>query len=90
MGCFNNNIQDSFIADFGFDSPHKTSSKCINPVFADPYLHRVAIMKDYHLGSKGDRDENGLPGWVAKHVCTGCGKEYKKNRKGFYPDKDFS
>ena len=87
MGYFNNEIQDNFKADFGFDAPHRTQTKCINPVFADPYLHRLAIMKEEHFGHKGDRDENGIPGWVAKFVCTGCGKEYKKTQKGFYVDK---
>ena len=87
MGYFNNEVQDNFKADFGFDAPHRTQTKCSNPVFADPYLHRLAIMEEEHFGHKGDRDENGIPGWVAKFVCTGCGKEYKKNQKGFYVDK---
>ena len=86
LGYFNNEIQNNFKADFGFDEPHRTKSKCNNPVFADHHLHRLAIMKDEHFGSKGDRDENGIPGWVAKFICTGCGKEYKKKSKGFYRD----
>lgn len=76
-----------FKPDFGFDQPHRTTTVCSNPVFADHHLHRIAIMKDEHFGSAGDRDENGLPGWVAKRICTGCGKEFMKNKKGFYADK---
>ena len=87
MGYFKDEIQNNFKADFGFDSPHRTSTKCSNPVFADHYLHRMAIMKEEHFGSKGDRDENGIPGWVAKTICTGCGKEYNKKKKGFFVDK---
>jgi hypothetical protein len=77
MWNFNNKKQDEFVADFGFTSPHKTKAECKNPVFADHQLHRIAIMKDYHIGSKGDVDEGGMPGWVSKFVCTGCGKRYK-------------
>jgi hypothetical protein len=87
MGYFKSEVQNNFKSDFGFDAPYTTKSKCKNPVFADPYKHRLAIMKEEHFGGKGDMDENGLPGWVAKFVCTGCGKEYKKSRKGFYVDK---
>jgi hypothetical protein len=87
MKYFKDKTQNNFKSDFGFDAPHRTKTMCEKPVFADPYLHRIAIMKEEHFGSKGDRDENGLPGWVAKFICTGCGKEYKKNKKGFYPDK---
>ena len=88
MGYFENEKQDNFKADFGFDSPHRTPTKCKAPVFADHYLHRIALMKDYHVGSKGDIDEGGLPGWVSKFVCTGCGKRYTINKiKGyFHPD----
>jgi hypothetical protein len=87
MGYFNNETQDNFKADFGFDTPHRTKTKCSNPVFADHYLHRLAIMKHEHFGSKGDKDEGGVAGWVAKTICTGCGKEYKKNKRGFHLDK---
>ncbi len=88
MGHFNNEIQDNFKADFGFSSPHRTGAKCKKPVFADHYLHRIAIMKDEHFGSKGDRDENGVAGWVVKFICTGCGKRYKVNgtKSAFYVD----
>jgi len=86
MGYFKNDVQDNFKSDFGFSAPHQTKTKCSNPVFAYPYLHRIAIMKDEHFGSKGDRDENGIPGWVTKSVCTGCGKEFKKNKKMFHID----
>lgn len=34
--------------------------------------------------------ECSAPGWVAKTICTGCGKEYKKNQRGFYLDKRLS
>lgn len=87
MNYFNDENQDNFKTDFGFNAPHRTPTKCFNPVFADKYLHRMAILKEEHFGSKGDKDENGVPGWVAKTVCTGCGKEYNKSSKGFYPDK---
>jgi len=53
-------------------------------VFADHNLHRIAIMKKEHFGSPGDRDEGGIPGWVASRICTGCGKEFKN--KGLYVD----
>lgn len=85
-----NEEQNNFKADFGFDTPHRTKSKCANPVFADHHLHRIAVMKDEHFGSKGDRDEGGAQGWVAKSICTGCGKEFLKNRKGFYLDKQIA
>jgi len=89
MDYFNNELQDEFKADFGFNSPHRTKAECKNPVFADKHLHRIAIMKKEHFGSKGDRDEGGLPGWTAEYVCTGCGKKYKinKNKTVFYADK---
>ena len=41
------------------------------------------MMKDYHVGSKGDIDKGGISGWVAKRVCTGCSREFKG---GFYSD----
>jgi hypothetical protein len=34
-------------------------------------------MKDFHIGSRGDIDEGGMPGWISKFICTGCGKRYK-------------
>jgi len=85
MAYFDNETQNNFKADFGFLSPHRTKSECSNPVFADHHLHRIAIMKKEHMGSKGDRDENGLKGWVSKFVCTGCGKSFKINHStGFF------
>jgi hypothetical protein len=84
MNYFNNEKQNNFKSDFGFNDPHRTAKECSEPVFADKHLHRLAIIKHEHLGSKGDRDENGIAGWVAKTICTGCGKEYKR---GFYVDK---
>lgn len=78
MAFFNDKTQEDFIADFGFGAPHRTKAKCKNPVFADHTLHRIALMKDYHIGSKGDVDEGGVPGWIVKCVCTGCGKKYGK------------
>lgn len=88
MNYFNNEKQDNFKADFGFMAPHKTKAKCKCPVFANHCLHRIAIMKDYHIGSKGDIEKTGLPGWVSKFICTGCGKRYTINKqKGyFHPD----
>ena len=83
MGYFKDDIQNNFKADFGFDAPHRTTKECSNPVFADHQLHRIAMRKDYHVGSKGDSDEGGISGWVAKRVCTGCGREFKG---GFYSD----
>mgnify|MGYP003537896506 CR=1 FL=1 len=90
MGYFNNEVQDNFKADFGFSSPHKTKSKCSNPVFADHHLHRIAIMKVEHFGSIGDRDSGGVKGWTVKFVCTGCGKNYtgiKGSKTAFIADK---
>lgn len=84
MGYFNNEKQDNFKADFGFTT-HRTKTKCKNPIYADHHLHRIAIIKDEHFGSKGDRDENGLAGWVSKYVCTACDKKIKKS--SFHVDK---
>lgn len=86
MGYFNDEVQNNFVADFGFDAPHRTRKECEKPVFHDHTLHRIAFMKHEHFGSPGDRDENGIPGWVAKRICTGCGKEYKG--RVFFPDKN--
>lgn len=88
MSYFNNGNQDNFKADFGFDSPHRTKTKCKSPVFADNYLHRIALMKHEHFGSKGDRDENGIKGWISKNVCTGCGKSFtiRKVKHWFHKD----
>ncbi len=80
-----NQEQANYKADFGFDAPRKTKTKCSNPVFADPHFHRIAVMKDFHVGHKGDIDEGGAPGWVSKSICTGCGRVFKD--KGFYSDK---
>jgi len=63
-------------ADFGFTLA-RTRKECEKPVFADRKLHRVAILKDFHVGSPGDANETGIPGWVSKFVCTGCGKPVK-------------
>lgn len=75
-----------FKADFGFHEPLRTKTECSNPEFHDRNLHRVAIMKDEHFGSKGDRDEGGVAGWTSKLVCVGCGKELQ-GQNGFYLDK---
>jgi hypothetical protein len=75
-----------FTPDFWFAEPHKTKTICNNPEFAEKHLHRIAVMKDYHLGSTGDVDENGLKGWVVKGICVGCGKKFKKFN-GFVADK---
>ena len=85
MGYFNNPIHDDFKPDFGFNPPHRTKTKCANPAFADHYLHRIAVMKEVHVGAKGDFDEGGSPGWISKLVCTGCGKEFRGGY--FHPDK---
>ena len=89
MGHFNNKIQDEFKADFGFFAPNRTPTECKNPVFADKKLHRIAIMKDEHFGSKGDRDEGGLAGWTSKFICTSCGKRFtiNKHKSLFHPYK---
>jgi len=88
INYWDNEKQNNFKADYGFASPHRTKTKCKQPVFADHYLHRIAIMKDEHFGNKGDRDINGLPGYVSKFICTGCGKKYTIDKiKGyFHPD----
>ncbi len=75
-----------FKADFGFGEPIRTKAECSNPEFHDHKLHRVAIMKDEHFGSKGDRDEGGVAGWTSKLVCVGCGMEFQ-GQNGFYLDK---
>ncbi len=77
MNYFSDTKQNDFKADFGFMPPHRTKTECKHPVFMDHHLHRIALMKDEHFGSKGDRDENGIPGWVSKPTCTGCGKKFK-------------
>lgn len=89
MNYFNDPVQNEFKADFRFHAPHQTPTPCKKPVFTAKYMHRIAEMKDYHLGSPGDIDEGGLPGWVSKFICTGCGKKFKinKERGFFYPDK---
>ena len=72
-------------ADFGFMPPHRTKSECKKPEFADKHMHRIAIIKKEHFGSKGDRDENGLSGWVSKFVCVGCGKTFRiKGTSGYF------
>ena len=81
-----NDVQNNFKADFGFDAPHETKIECSNPVFKTRFLHRIALMKDEHFGSVGDRDEGGVPGWRFKRICTGCGKEFLNKRKGFILD----
>jgi len=85
---WNNEKQDNFKADFGFLPPKRTKTKCKYPVFYDKYLHRIAIMKDEHIGSKSDRDEGGIPGFISKFICTGCGKRYtiNRHRSYFHPD----
>jgi hypothetical protein len=72
-----------FKPDFGY-TQSKTKKECSNPEFAMHNLHRLAIMKKEHFGSKGDRDENGLKGWTVKGICMGCGKTFKLS--GFYPE----
>ena len=77
-------FEDNVKADYGWDAPIRTKRKCANPDFYDHHKHRVAIMKDEHWGSKGDRDEGGVPGWTIKLKCNGCGREFKKD--GFFLD----
>ena len=45
-------------------------------------------MKDHHVGSKGDKDETGMKGWICKFVCVGCGKNYsiEHSKKVFIPE----
>lgn len=87
MAFFKNEIHENFKPDFGFAEPIR-AGVCSNPAFADPKMHRVAMMKDEHWGSPGDRDEGGIPGWTSKYVCAGCGKAFKiKGFPGmFHPD----
>jgi len=89
MDYFDNKKQNEFKADYGFMAPHRTKTECKSPVFACKKLHRIAIMRDEHFGSKGDRDENGTPGWTSKFICTGCGKRFTINqiKSFFHPDK---
>lgn len=79
---------EDFKPDFGFSAPYRAKFKAENPVFSDPYLHRIAIMKDFHVGSVGDIDEHGTPGWASKYVCTCCNKEHNINGFDgmFHPD----
>jgi hypothetical protein len=77
-------MKDEIIPDYGWAAPIRTNDECSNPEFSSKHYHRVAIMKQEHFGAIGDRDENGLPGWVTKLVCNGCGREFKN--RGFYPD----
>ena len=63
-------------ADYGFTQV-RTKVKCKSPVFADRKLHHIAILKDFHIGSEGDIDPHGIPGFVSKFVCTGCGGRFK-------------
>ena len=76
-------FKDNIKPDYGWHSPKRTSKPCSNPDFADKHLHRLAIVKDEHFGAKGDRDENGMSGWVSKLVCNGCGRKFKGY---FHPD----
>lgn len=76
--------EQKFIPDFGYDAPEKIGEKdCPFPSFADHSLHRIGIFKIEHFGASGDRDENGLPGWVVHKKCVNCGKE--KRAKLFMP-----
>jgi hypothetical protein len=74
----NNEYHDTFKSDFGFTGPVR-GGICKIPAFADLRLHRIALMKDKHIGSTGDCDEVGTPGWISKYVCVGCGKKFKVN-----------
>ena len=69
--------------DYGF-TVRKSTELCKDPLFADKKLHHCAILKDFHIGSSGDIDEGGMPGWISKVVCTRCGKNF--GNAGFYPD----
>ena len=67
--------RSDFKPDFGYKQS-KTKKECSNPEFHNKNIHRIAIMKKEHFGSKGDRDERGLPGWTAYGICMGCGKKF--------------
>jgi hypothetical protein len=75
-------MTDNITPDFGWTSPFDSRQledgpiECDNPDFRDVYMHRMARMKHEHFGSPGDRDENGIPGWVVKKICNGCGREF--------------
>jgi hypothetical protein len=85
MGWFEDKKQSEFTSDFGFMPPKRTKTDCKSPVFKDKKLHRIAIMKDKHMGNKGDLDEGGISGWVSKFICTGCGKSYSIGKvKGYF------
>lgn len=83
-------FKDNIKPDFGWTAPFDSRKledgpvECKDPDFADKYMHRMALMKDEHFGSPGDRDENGLPGWSVKKICNGCGGEF--GDRVFYPD----
>lgn len=74
-----------FKPDFGYKQS-KTKKECSNPEFHNKNIHRIAVTKKEHFGSKGDRDERGLPGWTAYGICMGCGKKFTVY--AFYPDSE--
>jgi hypothetical protein len=84
---------DNIKPDFGWTAPFDSRKlkngpmACENPDFADKYMHRMALMKDEHFGSPGDRDEGGIPGWSVKKICNGCGREF--GHRVFIPDGRF-
>lgn len=74
-----------FKPDFGYKQS-KSKKECSDPEFHNKNIHRIAVMKKEHFGSKGDRDERGLPGWTAYGICMGCGKKFTVY--AFYPDSE--
>ena len=77
-------MKDDKKPDFGYTEPVRTKTPCTDPAFADNHLHRVGIFKVEHWGAKGDRDENGLPGWTTQKICMQCGRKFKPD--AFYQD----
>lgn len=75
------------VPDFGYIGPKETKQECSNPQFHYKRYHKIGLFKKEHFGHPGDRDPCGLPGWVVKAVCVGCGREFKHS--GFYPDATF-
>ena len=71
--------------DFGYAAPVRTVKECANPEFMNRHLHRVGLMKREHLGSPGDSDPSGAPGWIVRGVCVGCSRVFNKVG-GFFID----
>jgi len=66
-----------YTPDFGYSSPERTKTACVNPAFMDHKLHRVGWFKVRY-------DTDGLPGWLVEKRCVNCGLAFDT---AFYPVK---